>query len=511
MKKIIASVLCFSLCAGLFAGCDSSDSTTTTTTKKAETTTTAASSADDTTTESSADDTSASEESSEDETTVSTDEEHALSFGKGSQVIKVYAMSNEVPNMIGEFLAKYPDLDAKYKIDAMYCNNDNQGYETKLNAALKAGGDTAPDLYVAEADYILPYTRGDFEAYAADYKDFIDDLDNKIKTAGIAGYTVDLGSNSEGTLKALCYQCTGGAFIYRRSIAKEVFGSDDQKTVEAAIGAGTQSWDKFWEAAEKLKEKNIAIISGLGDIWNVCEKASSTPWVVDGKLKIDKSREEYIEIAKKLIDNGYTNDTTAWQPAWNADMINAGEKKVFGWFGPAWLINYVIAAQCKTDDKPDEAKGWGDFAVCVPPVGFWWGGSWLCANKNAVADDAKKEFIQKFIEWVTLDCTKDGLQYGWANQTLSITAAKDTVASDTVMKMSDGSMEFLGGQNPFQIFVDATSYASSKCKCEYDADLNGTFQNIVNEYAHGKIASVDDVKAKLKDAAEALDIDVSGV
>jgi hypothetical protein len=175
---------------------------------------------------------------------------------------------------------------------------------------------------------------------------------------------------------------------------------------------------------------------------------------------------------------------------------------------PAWLINYVIAGQCKTDDKPDTAKGWGDFAVCVPPVGFWWGGSWLFANKDAAADEAKKEFLAKFIEWVTLDATKDGLQYGWANQTLSIAAAKDTVSSNAVMKISDGKMDFLGGQDPFQIFLDATAFASSKCKCEYDADLNGQFQNLCNEYAHGKIASKDELIAKFKDAAAEIGIDV---
>ena len=455
MKKIIASVLCFTMCAAMFAGCSSSDSTTTTA---------AGGQTDATTTEGAA-------------TSEPTTSE--VSMGEGDIKINVYAMSDEVPGMIEEFFKRNPDYAAKYTVNATVSNNDNQAYETKLNAALTAGGDLAPDLYVAEADYILPYTQGEFADFAAPYSSFIDDVDGKVKAADIAGYTVELGTNKSGDLVALCYQCTGGAFIYRRSIAKEVFGSDDQATVEAAIGAGTQSWDKFFEAAEALKAKGYAIVSGLGDVWNVCEKAASTPWVVDGKLNIDPMRMEYLDIAKKLIDGDYCNKTDAWQEAWYADMKDQSERKVFGWYGPAWLINYVIAKQAV-----DEATGFGDYAVCVPNVGFWWGGSWLLANKAAIEDADKKEVIGKIVEWITLDATENGLLYAWANGTIS--AAKDTVSSGVVMKMSDGSMDILGGQNPFEIFVTATSYASAKCKCEYDSTLNGAWQDQVKQYAMGE-------------------------
>jgi hypothetical protein len=477
MKKIIASVLCFTMCAAMFAGCSSSDETTTAGT-----------------TGGNGGESSSSEAEKTDPTT------SEVEIGSGDIAINVYAMSDEVPNMITEFFNRNPDLAAKYTINATVSNNDNNAYETKLNAALTAGGDLAPDLYVAEADYILPYTQGEFAQFAAPYSDFIDDVDGKLTAADIAKYTVELGTNTDGKLVALCYQCTGGAFIYRRSIAKEVFGSDDQATVEAAIGAGTQSWDKFFEAAEALKAKGYAIVSGLGDVWNVCEKAASTPWVVDGKLNIDPMREEYLDIAKKLIDGDYTNKTDAWQEAWYADMKDQSERKVFGWYGPAWLINYVIAKQAV-----DEATGFGDYAVCVPNVGFWWGGSWLLANKDAIANPDKKEIISKIVEWITLDCTQDGLLYAWANGTIA--AAKDTVSSGTVMKMSDGSMDFLGGQNPFDIFVQATSYASAKCKCEYDSALNGVWQEQVKQYAMGE-KSKEDALNEFKDVAANAGIEI---
>ena len=480
MKKIIASVLCFTMCAAMFAGC-SSDSTTTSGT-------TAGGNGGETTTEGTTENTTS-----------------QVEVGTGSIVINVYAMSNEVPGMIEEFFKRNPDYGAKYKVEAMVSNNDNQAYETKLNAALTAGGDIAPDLYVAEADYILPYTQGDFASFAAPYSDFIDDVDGKIKAADIAGYTVDLGTNTDGKLVALCYQCTGGALIYRRSIAKDVFGTDDPDAVGKELGAGSQSWDKFLEAAQKMKDKGYAIVSGLGDVWNVCEKAAEKPWVVDGKLYIDPQREAYLDLAKTLIDNDYCNKTDAWQEAWFADMRDASDRKVFAWFGPAWLINYTIGGQ--VDGKAEQ--GYGDYAVAVPPVGFWWGGSWLLVNKAAIENADKKEVISKIVEWITLDATEDGLQWAWANGKLNENGTKDTVSSGVVMNMSsvDGSMDILGGQNPFPIFVDATSYASSKCKSTYDSTFNGTWQGQVKQYAMGE-KEKDAALNEFKDVVEKAGITV---
>ena len=502
MKKVIASILCFTMCAGMFAGCKGKDDkkeSATTASGNGDTTASATEGSSSAESSESAADSSETEASSEDTTTeVTTAIE---SYGTGSIEINMFAMSPEVPGMVKRFMADNPDMASKYKVTAMVSANTNGAYVTKLNAALTAGGDGAPDIYVAEADYILPYTQGDLSSLAAPYADFIDNVDGKLKDAQIAQYTIDLGTNTDGKLVALCYQCTGGAMIYSASIAKEVFGSDDPAAIEEAFGAGSQNWDKFWEAADKLKAANVAVVSGLGDIWNVSEKASQTPWVVDGKLNIDPQREAYIEMAKKLIDGGYTNDTTAWQPAWNADMRGEGDKKVFAYFGPAWLINYVMAGQCEGTDA------YGDWRVCTPPVGFWWGGSWLLANKQVLDNADKKEFVSKFIEWVTLDASENGLQNGWANGTSGIASAKDTVSSGKVMATAKGDMEFLGGQNPFDIFVKATSFASAKCKCEYDADLNGTFQDLVNQYAHGKITK-DELMDKFNDTAEAKDIEV---
>ena len=79
------------------------------------------------------------------------------------------------------------------------------------------------------------------------------DVAADIEAADIAQYSVEIGTRpDDGKVVALGYQATGGAFIYRRSIASDVFGTDDPATITDKIGPG---WDKFWSAAEDLKAK----------------------------------------------------------------------------------------------------------------------------------------------------------------------------------------------------------------------------------------------------------------
>lgn len=388
---------------------------------------------------------------------------------EGPQVINLWSFTDEVPKMLDKYKELHPDF--KYEIKTTIIATTDGAYQPALDQALAAGGAGAPDLYTAESAFVLKYTQGDMASYAASYKSLGIDVDKKLKEADIAQYTVDIGSNPTAGLVGLGYQATGGAFIYRRSLAKDVWGTDDPATIKGKIGPG---WDKFFEAAAALKAKGYGIVSGDGDVWHAVENGSEKSWIVDGKLYLDPSREAFLDIAKKLKDNGYHNDTQDWTDAWFADMKDAGPKKIFGYFGPAWLINYVMVGNA----GPTK----GDWAICQPPVGFFWGGTWVIANKNSKVQKALREII----EWITLDSSTTGLQYYWANGTFNAAnPTKDAVASATVMSKSDGKLEFLGGQNMFDVFVPAGAFATGKNKTQYDETINRFFRDQVREYSGG--------------------------
>ena len=426
--------------------------------------------------------------------------EEAAAPADGDNVINLWSFTDEIPGMVDKYIEDHPDFG--YTVNTTIIATTDGAYQPALDQALAAGGADAPDIYAAEAAFILKYAQGDASEYAAAYEDLGIDVAAKLAEADIAQYTVDIGTRpSDGKLVGLGYQATGGAFIYRRSIAKDVFGTDDATEVGKILGAGTNSWDSFWAAAEQLKAKGYGIVSGDGDIWHAFENSSDKGWIVDGKLYIDPKREAFFDASKTLMDNGYHNDTQDWQDAWFADMKDEGPKGIFGFFGPAWLVNYTLAPNCG-----GEAVGegtYGDWGVCAPPIGFFWGGTWVLANK----DTTKKEAVAKLIEWITLDSSEDGLQYKWANGTLNGEGGtKDCVASGTVMSKSNGELDFLGGQNMFEAFVPANAYANGKNLTQYDETINSYWRDAVREYTSGNLSKEDAIAAFKANVADNLDV-----
>jgi len=417
---------------------------------------------------------------------------------EGPKEINVWSFTDEVPKMLERYKELNPDFD--YDIKTTIIATTDGAYQPALDQALVSGGADAPDIYCAESAFVLKYTQGDAAQFAAPYKDLGIEVDKLLDEADIAQYTVDIGTNSNGELVGLGYQATGGAFIYRRSIAEDVWGTDDPAVIKDKVGPG---WDKFFTAAEQLRKKGYGIVSGDGDIWHPIEGASEKGWVVDGKLYIDPDREKFLDMAMKLKENDYHNDTRDWTDAWFADMKDAGEKPIFGFFGPAWLINYVMAGN-SGGSKPGEGT-YGDWAVCEPPVGFFWGGTWVLGNKDSKVKDA----VGEVIEWITLDSSNTGLQYYWANGTLyGPGGTKDTVASGTVMEKSDGRLDFLGGQNMFDVFVPAGKFATGKNKHQYDETINIYWRDQVREYTAGNKSRSEAIASFKQQVKDNLDIAV---
>lgn len=424
-------------------------------------------------------------------------EKRVMTFGSGPETINLWSFTDEVPKMARQYVKQNPDFGEKYTVECTIIATDGGAYQTALDNALVAGGDSAPDIYSAEAAFVLKYTQGDMAKFASTYKDLGINVNAKIKEADIAKYSVDIGSR-DGEVVALGYQSTGCVMIYNAEIAKDVFGTDDPSEIENITGAGSGKWDKFLAAADKLEAKGYAAVSGCNDLWNACDKSATTPWVVDGELKVDPKREEYFDLAKTIKEKGYSNGTRSWSEGWYSDMKGEGGKKVFAFFGPAWLINYVMIGNCG-GNQPGEGT-YGQWRVCAPPVGSFWGGSWLFANK----DTDNKEGVAELLEWITLDTSETGLQYLWANGLIDwdndpgTITAKDAVVSNTVMAKSDGSMDFCGGQNTYAAFIQGNNFASGKCMTEYDESISGYFTDMAEHYAAGEI----DKKQALKDFIE---------
>ena len=402
---------------------------------------------------------------------VYSDMAQTVTYGWGPETINLWSFTNEVPDMVAKYIELNPEYGDNYTVVCTIITTTDGAYQPELDDALKYGGDLAPDIYAAEAGFVLKYTQGEMASYAATYEDLGIDVDSGIEDAQIAQYTIDVGTNNNGDIVALAYQSTGGAMIYRRSVAEDVFGTDDPEEIEKIVGGGSGSWDDFWDAAEVCADNGVAIVSSDGDIWHPIA-GSTESWMDDCLLNKDSGKYDFFDISYDLTANGWSNGTTDWSEAWYADMAGSGDRPVFCFFGPAWFINYVMVG--------NSGDTYGDWAVCTPPVGFFWGGTWLLANK----DTDQKEGVAELLEWITLDCSTDGLQYLWANNLFYDYGCNDTVASETVMAMSDGTSDFLDGQNMFSVYITANEFATGDNLSPYDDEINGYFRTAVNEYTN---------------------------
>lgn len=423
----------------------------------------------------------------------------AIEPAQSGKVINIYGATGRMLGIVRKFNELHPDF--KYTINLIPETADSNNVvnpESELDTMLASS--VAPDMYIVEVWYAVKYMQGDMSGYAMPYEDLGIDVRKKTESAGIARFIVDTGTRpSDGKVVGLTYESTAGAFIYRRSIAKDTWGTDDPSVIATKIGPG---WENFFKAGEELKQKGYAIVSGSGNIWPAVENSADKGWITGGKLYIDPKREAFLDYSKELTGKGYSNGNDAFIKEWRNDMADGGEREVFGFFASAWMINNDIARNCG-DTK-------GDWVICEPPVACYWRMpyTWVLASKELQNDPEKKAAVAELLEWMTLDCTEKGLQYYLANGTLYDRAsAKTAVASRTVMEMSDGTTALLDGQDIFDVFIQANESVKSGNITEYDNTIEHMWDTQVLRYTNGECTREEAITAFKQDVKEQLGFD----
>jgi hypothetical protein len=408
------------------------------------------------------------------------------------QDLNIWAFSYEIPDTILRYQEMFPDsIVNNFNIIPTIHIDWDGSYEYYIETAFRAGGSNTPDIFMAEQMFVLKFTQGDLSRFTATYTDLgIQDVEEKITAAGIFDYAVNAGRNKDGEVVGLKFQSTGSCFIYRRSIALEVWGTDDPVFVGNKVAPG---WDKFTEAAAEIKAAGYAMVYGDDDIWITAGESAVTPWIVDGMLNIDPVRLAYLDLIKTFYDNDYMIGMGQWTDGWFAGMAGITDPLVFGYLGPSWLVNYQIS------DNAIMGDSFGDWAVTTSPVTSTWGGTWLFAHTDLESD--KRAAVAEILEWFTLDTSETGFQYLWANTTFpdlnNWQIIKDTPASQVVMAKSDGSVDILGGQDMFEYFLPAAINGSFNHWHEWDRFIGVTFQDYARMYYQG-ILTKDEALAEFK-------------
>lgn len=356
--------------------------------------------------------------------------------------------------------------------------NENNNYQNKLDEALlaqeSASADEKIDIFLIEADYALKYVDSPF---TLDVRADIGLTDEQL--AGQYKYTQDIAT-ADGVLKGVTWQATPGLFAYRRSIAKDVLGTDDPAEVQAALS----DWDKFDAVAEQAAAKGYKMLSGYDDSFRTFSNNVSAPWVDGTTVKVDANIMKWVEQTKLYTEKGYNNKSSLWNDVWAADQGPDG--KVFGFFYSTWGINFTLLGNSLADSNAPAEVGngiFGDYAVCEGPQPYYWGGTWICAAAGTDNAETIKDVMAK------LTCDKD-IALAITTDTQDYTnnvEAMDELAS------SDYASAFLGGQNHIALFAKAAPNIDMSNAGPYDQGCNEGIQTAFKDYFDG-VVDIDTAK-----------------
>ena len=408
---------------------------------------------------------------------------------EAGKVINIYCWNNEFPNRMMDhypgFIANDPADSTKggkigdYTVNFVVTDNKDNMYQNKLDEALVAQADAADndkvDIFLIEADYAMKYTDPEIDvAMPLDELGITDaDLSKQFQ------YTKDVVTDADGKIRGSSWQACSGGLIFNRAIAKEVLGSDDLETVQAAVS----DWDTFNATAQKMKDAGYKIVATANDTFRVYSNNVSGKWVQDGKIVVDDNVKKWADDSKALVDAGMTTTNDMWSDDWSKGFQAPGD--VFCYFGPAWLINFSMGADPSKEDDGSiaHAGGWG---LVNGPQGFYWGGTWICAARGTDNADAVKDIILNMT-------TNDEIMKDIAVKDSDCVNNKDVLNALATDETFGNAI--LGGQNPYQMLSDGAELIDLSNLSPYDQACVEEFQNAMKNYFDGN-ATYDEAYAQ---------------
>ncbi len=329
-------------------------------------------------------------------------------------------------------------------------------------------------------------------------------------------FTQEMVTDRNGQQRGSAYEAPCGLFLYHRSIANEVLGTDNPVQVHAELG----TWEQFAALGEKLAQKNYYLLSGYMDSYYAHLGERKEGWVSDkDELQIDPSLKSWAEETKLFCEQGYVHRMSEiYSPQWQEDIQT--DSRVFGFFVNSHDIRQYLlteiegqpeaeassvaesaqsepeagsaseaaqpaaeAAQPESEVQPasetdpaSEAPT-GDWAICQGPTPFCQGGSWLCAASASDNNVLNKEIIK------TLTTDVNVMRRMAEDDGELINNQK---AMEEVMKEESPLSALFCGQDYRRIFDRAAKELDVSSYGLYDGGINVSFIRSFLPYFNGE-------------------------
>ena len=361
-----------------------------------------------------------------------------------SGTLEVWGWTTDPQYQIEAFEKAYPNVTVNYTMIGT-------DYDTKMQTIVDNRTE-GPDVFYADVKTVKNYIESDA------WETLTDDPYN-IDVSDSEDYTVKLGSDSDGNVKALSYQATPGGFWYKRDLAKKYLGTDDPDEISEMLS----TTEGMLDVAEKLKEGSNGethMFASYKDLWQFANYGMrSLAWVDGDKFQMDDYVPEFFDLAKTVRDNGYDAKIDTWSEAWYA---SCADDSVFGYAEPTWGLQYVIQT-----GAPDSEGNWG---LASMPAAYFNGGSYL----GIYQESQNKELAAEYVKFV---CTNKDFLAQYAKDKGDYTSLKSVNK-----EIADSGYEesWCAGQNTFKFFSDQMDKINTDIVTKYDDTIGNLMLNNVD-------------------------------
>lgn len=379
-----------------------------------------------------------------------------------SGTLEVWGWTTDPQYQIEAFEKAYPNVTVNYTMIGT-------DYDTKMQTIVDNRTE-GPDVFYADVKTVKNYIESDA------WETLTDDPYN-IDVSDSEDYTVKLGSDSDGNVKALSYQATPGGFWYKRDLAKKYLGTDDPDEISEMLS----TTEGMLDVAEKLKAGSNGethMFASYKDLWQFANYGMrSVAWIDGNKFQMDDYIPEFFDLAKTVRDNGYDAKIDTWSEAWYA---SCADDSVFGYAEPTWGLQYVIQT-----GAPDSEGNWG---LASMPAAYFNGGSYL----GIYQESQNKELAAEYVKFV---CTNKDFLAQYAKDKGDYTSLKSVNK-----EIADGGYEepWCAGQNTFKFFSDQMDKINTDIVTKYDDTIGNLMLNNVDLYLNGQLDK-DAAIAQFKD------------
>lgn len=371
---------------------------------------------------------------------------------------------DDAPALANAFMKAHP----KVKIDVQITSDTDNAYQQKVESTIRSG-EGMPDVYASENAFVKRFVELPGGYAKLDFDD-VEDV-----TSQLVPYTIKIGTNSNGDLVALSHQSAAGGIGYKRELAKKYLGTDDPKTVGEMLATP----EKILETGRKVKEASdgkVKLFAGNEELFKIFLGSREKPWVVDDKFYMDPKMEEYIDLAKKMRDEGLDGGLPQWEPAWSASI----QDDIHMCYAiPTWGVNWIIDTNeakgikvMESDDGNGGGEG-GRWAITTP-IPYYEGGTWFGISQKS----KNKELAWEFIKFIT------------TNEDFLLDYGKTDFVSNKIvidkMKNDDSVVSKVVNDNLYKVYGDMIDSINGDILTKYDDIIKKAFNDSVKNYLAGE-------------------------